>query len=329
MVNRTITDMKLPNGKSYQEAVFECAEACCLARMVNNCKHNFRDKECQNCDLYMYHYIQGYDKMNPDVKYQVDTYVNLVMIQCRGDASVKACHYRSYIRQGRNRKIKWGIIAACLLLWFGQAAIGTLLADRRLNQTVLQQPTQAPQQTGAATRQVAATNAAIAQARPGDWIVRSNGQRVVLSQGDINYARQRVNMPITPTVPTAQLPARQASQGISQTELRRVLDLVARDMRTGVDVNNDGRIDCVDAAVLFYQHSRNRDAVRIIRNVNNATGMNHLYTSVLIDGRWTAIEPMARFRNWAGIYDMQSIWGRDYDPRFSREDTQVWRRFVR
>ena len=50
-----------------------------------------------------------------------------------------------------------------------------------------------------AQQQVSATHQGIANARPGDWIIRANGQRVVLTQGDINYARQRLGQTTTPS----------------------------------------------------------------------------------------------------------------------------------
>ena len=45
-----------------------------------------------------------------------------------------------------------------------------------------------------AQQQVSGTNQGIANARPGDYIIRSNGQRVVLNQGDIDYARGQLGM---------------------------------------------------------------------------------------------------------------------------------------
>ena len=43
-------------------------------------------------------------------------------------------------------------------------------------------------------RQVEATNSGIANASPGDYIIRSNGQRYVLNQGDIDYARGQLGL---------------------------------------------------------------------------------------------------------------------------------------
>jgi hypothetical protein len=49
-------------------------------------------------------------------------------------------------------------------------------------------------------RQVDTTNQGIASASPGDYIIRSNGQKVILKQSDINYAKRQLG--INPGVPT-------------------------------------------------------------------------------------------------------------------------------
>ena len=46
-------------------------------------------------------------------------------------------------------------------------------------------------------RQVESTNTGIANASPGDYIIRSNGTRYVLNQGDINYARSQLGLSVT------------------------------------------------------------------------------------------------------------------------------------
>jgi hypothetical protein len=43
-------------------------------------------------------------------------------------------------------------------------------------------------------RQVNASNSSIANASPGDYIIRSNGTRVVLKQTDIDYARRQLGL---------------------------------------------------------------------------------------------------------------------------------------
>ena len=47
-------------------------------------------------------------------------------------------------------------------------------------------------------REVQNTNRGIANAVPGDHIIRSNGQRVILNQGDINHARRQLGLTTSP-----------------------------------------------------------------------------------------------------------------------------------
>jgi hypothetical protein len=47
------------------------------------------------------------------------------------------------------------------------------------------------------------TTSGIAYASPGDYIIRTNGQRYVLNQGDINHARQQLGLDIFPNRPTS------------------------------------------------------------------------------------------------------------------------------
>jgi hypothetical protein len=43
-------------------------------------------------------------------------------------------------------------------------------------------------------RQVGASNSSIANALPGDYIIRSNGNKVILKQTDIDYARRQLGL---------------------------------------------------------------------------------------------------------------------------------------
>ena len=44
--------------------------------------------------------------------------------------------------------------------------------------------------------EVSATNQGIANANPGDYIIRSSGEKVVLKQADIDYARGKLGLPV-------------------------------------------------------------------------------------------------------------------------------------
>ena len=111
------------------------------------------------------------------------------------------------------------------------------------------------------------------------------------------------------------------------TQIRTTLEIVDRDLRRRVDVNRDGLINCIDAAVLFYQHFPNKDIIRIYVNRNPATGMHHLFNLVLIDGVWRAIEPQAHWKNHRTYY-MRDIWGRDYDHTLNRDVTSDYHKYV-
>ena len=47
--------------------------------------------------------------------------------------------------------------------------------------------------------EVPATNQGIAYASPGDYIIRSSGEKVILSQADIDYARKQLGLTATTT----------------------------------------------------------------------------------------------------------------------------------
>ena len=52
-------------------------------------------------------------------------------------------------------------------------------------------------------REVPATNQGIAYASPGDYIIRSSGEKVILSQADIDYARKQLGLTTTQNRPAA------------------------------------------------------------------------------------------------------------------------------
>ena len=46
--------------------------------------------------------------------------------------------------------------------------------------------------------QVDTTNYGIANASPGDYIIRENGDKVILNQADIDYAKSQLRLNVTP-----------------------------------------------------------------------------------------------------------------------------------
>jgi hypothetical protein len=94
------------------------------------------------------------------------------------------------------------------------------------------------------------------------------------------------------------------------------------------DVNSDGLINCIDAAVLFYQYYPDKSKVCIEINVNPKTGMNHLFNCVFTDGVWKAIEPQAYANNHSN-YLMWAVWETRYDNAYNRVATNEYIRYVR
>ena len=113
-----------------------------------------------------------------------------------------------------------------------------------------------------------------------------------------------------------------------QTYLDAVLYQVAKDFtRTKVDMNNDGLVNCIDAATLFHVYYNRPNESKITINKNPSTGMNHLFNTILINGQWVAIEPQAYLGGKCN-YTMRSIWGRKYDQKYDRDATQEYEQFA-
>jgi len=107
------------------------------------------------------------------------------------------------------------------------------------------------------------------------------------------------------------------------------LTIVARLLRAKPDVNGDGLTNCIDAAVLFYQHYPVRNEVKMMLNNNRSTDFNHLFNAVLVDDNWYTIEPQAYFNGLYTTYWMTNIWGKVYDSSFDRDDTQKYLKYVK
>ena len=115
----------------------------------------------------------------------------------------------------------------------------------------------------------------------------------------------------------------------SMEEINTTLSFVAEQMDARVDVNNDGLVNCIDAAVLFYQFFPDKSRVRIIANDNDRTRFYHLFNSVLIDGEWIPIEPQSK-RTGHQVPWMTAVWGTDkYDPRLNKAATLEYRRYIK
>jgi len=131
---------------------------------------------------------------------------------------------------------------------------------------------------------------------------------------------------------TAQASARTSSaaavRNTSEHEnIDRTLRLVAENWKK-TDVNRDGKNNCIDAAVLFYQYYPDKSKVCIEINVNPKTGLNHLFNCVFTEGVWKAIEPQTYAINHPN-YMMWAVWGSQYDNRYNRDVTSDYIRYVR
>jgi len=100
------------------------------------------------------------------------------------------------------------------------------------------------------------------------------------------------------------------------------------DLHNSIDVNNDNKINCIDAAVLFYKYFPEKDKVTIELNYNPVTGMNHLFNCVYLDGVWHEIEPQSYWRDFSS-YWMIDIWGSQYDKSKNKDVTQDYLRYVK
>ena len=105
------------------------------------------------------------------------------------------------------------------------------------------------------------------------------------------------------------------SQAPEATVQRDPIARTMRDIRIR-DTNNDGLKNCIDWAVLFYKNYPNE--VCIMLNRNPATGMNHLFNCVKIDGVWRAIEPQA-YKMGYSSYWMRDVWGSKYDSSINKD----------
>jgi hypothetical protein len=84
------------------------------------------------------------------------------------------------------------------------------------------------------------------------------------------------------------------------------------------DMDNDGKISCIDYTIQFWNIYPNRDKVKVIWNKNKPY-MNHLF--IMIDD--LAVEPQAYINpkpdKW---FSMSKYWGSSYDPQYNLDVTQ-------
>jgi hypothetical protein len=107
------------------------------------------------------------------------------------------------------------------------------------------------------------------------------------------------------------------------------LQKVAVDLKKGVDVNKDGKINCIDVAVLFYQHYPDKTKVRIMLNVNKSTGMNHIFNAVWKQGcGWWQLEPQVAYNKHSSPW-MRDVWGSKYNNLYNLNTTDHYLKYVK
>jgi hypothetical protein len=108
----------------------------------------------------------------------------------------------------------------------------------------------------------------------------------------------------------------------------KTLRIVAEQLQKKVDVNGDGLVNCIDAAVLFYQYYPDKSKVCIEINYNPKKDFHHLFNCVYTDGVWKAVEPQAHWSNRSS-YWMWAVWGNTYDKTYNRDETEKWKKYVK
>lgn len=94
------------------------------------------------------------------------------------------------------------------------------------------------------------------------------------------------------------------------------------------DANGDGLVNCIDWTFLFYAHfpemtKKHRVSAncQMRRNINDVTGMNHLFAYVCGDGGPYCVEPQSRpGTDW----NMSAQWGNRYNPMCNSRDETIW-----
>jgi len=125
--------------------------------------------------------------------------------------------------------------------------------------------------------------------------------------------------------------AKVAGSNINTSEhvnIDKTLRIVSERLQQKTDVNGDGLINYIDAAVLFYQYYPNKSKVCIEYNYNPKTDMDILFNCVFTDGVWRSVEPLAYYYKNSS-YWMKSIWGDKYDSRYNNDVTEKWKKYVR
>ena len=110
---------------------------------------------------------------------------------------------------------------------------------------------------------------------------------------------------------------------------QKIIDTITVVQRKVHDVNGDGKVNCIDHAVMFKSewdkaYPENKFDCRIARN-KNGNVMHHLFIQIYYsDYNYVLVEP------WASdprLYKMEDNWNWKYDPRYNiYGETDRWLR---
>ncbi|GHV69873.1 hypothetical protein AGMMS49928_14540 [Spirochaetia bacterium] len=147
--------------------------------------------------------------------------------------------------------------------------------------------------------------------------LRSNIPGLIV-MGLIALLAIKCSMPKKPAVQVTTSVAPGNPAPVYRTRRYAVPSLLVADLpRLVTDVNNDGELNCIDYAVTFYKHW---PGARIIRNINNGTGMDHLLNLIVYNDREIFIEPQGT----PSKYAPEEVWGNKYDRWFNMDQTDIW-----
>jgi hypothetical protein len=113
-----------------------------------------------------------------------------------------------------------------------------------------------------------------------------------------------------------------SSTPVAQVPLSLAAALKVRDNLC--DANFDGKITCIDYAVLYKYYYGNGTQARLIWNYNKSKNLNHLFCAIPDDnGGWIYIEP-SRTSEQLNQRTMSYVWGNMYNSYYNRDVTYAY-----
>jgi hypothetical protein len=95
-----------------------------------------------------------------------------------------------------------------------------------------------------------------------------------------------------------------------------------------LDRSKDGKNNCQDAAILFYEKYSNKAHVRIIHNNNPNTGMNHLFNLAWVDEKWIEVESQTLYGGGMRVEWIENG-VQKYNPAYNTDETDYWKQFAK